>query len=175
MSNKIGILPSCWGSGTWIMLHSIAYAYNPQVDKENYFLFFFNLGNILPCEECRFHYSQNLNKQELNIALESNENLFKWVYDLHNKVNKQTGIPESKWPTYETVKERYSSFKASCSDIPGACGSGSDTVKRKIKMIEQFGEYNEEQLPFLISTVILAVLLVISIIYILYLKRKCKI
>ncbi len=170
--NKVGILPSCWGSGSWLLLHSIAYAYNPQIDKDNYYNFFSNLGTVLPCEECRIHYSQNLNKQELIIALESNENLFRWVYDLHNKINRQTGVPESKWPSYEFVKERYGSFKASCTNIPGVCGSSPGKVQKKIKMVEQFGEINEEQLPFLISTITLAILLLIALIYIGYSKKK---
>ena len=169
MEKGKGLLPSCWGSGAWLFIHSIAYAYNPQIDKENYYNFFSNLGTVLPCEECRTHYSQNLNRQELVVALESTENLFKWVYDLHNKVNRQNGVPESKWPSYESIKNRYGSFKASCSDIPGVCGSNSG-IKKKIKMVEQFGEINEEQLPFLISTITLGVLLLIAIIYIILLK-----
>jgi hypothetical protein len=171
--NKVGILPTCWGPAMWFSLHSIAYAYNPQIDKGKYYDFFSNLGYILPCEECRVHYSQNLNKQELVIALENSENLFRWVYDLHNKVNKQTGVPESKWPSYESVKQRYGSFKASCTDIPGVCGSGPGPQK-KVKVIEQFGSINEDQLPFLISTVILAILLAVAIFYIIYLKRSQK-
>jgi len=111
-------------------------------------------------------------KQELEIALENTENLFRWVYDLHNKVNRQTGVPESKWPSYESVKERYSSFKASCSEIPGVCKNETGKPQRKIKMIEQFGSVNNEQLPFLISTVILGILLFGAICYIIMLKRK---
>lgn len=168
---KIGLLPSCWGSSGWLFLHSIAYVYNPQIDKEKYYDFFSNLGYILPCEECRIHYSQNLNKQELLAALSSNENLFRWVYDLHNKVNKQIGIPESSWPSYETIKERYSSYKASCTNIPGVCSSGPG-IQKKMKIVEQFGEISEDQLPFIISTGILAVLLLFSIIYIYRLKQK---
>jgi hypothetical protein len=171
MSNKVGILPSCWGSGSWVLIHSIAYAYNPQIDKQKYYDFFSNLGYILPCEECRTHYLQNLNKHELIIALESNENFFKWTYDLHNKVNLQTGVPESKWPSYDSVKQRYGSFKATCTDIPGVCGNDPKKLQRKIKMVEQFGSINEEQLPFLISTIGLAILLLIAIIYIVYKKK----
>ncbi len=169
--NKVGILPSCWGSGAWVLIHSIAYAYNPQIDKENYFNFFSNLGSVLPCEECRVHYSQNLNKQELVVALDSNEKLFKWVYDLHNKVNLQTGVPQAKWPSYEFIKERYGSFKASCSEIPGVC-SNTSKIKKRVKMVEQFGDISEEQLPFIISTGVLAGLLLLSITYIWYLKKK---
>jgi hypothetical protein len=174
MSKNIGLLPSCWGNAFWHTLHSIAYVYNPQTDKEKYYDFFSNLGYILPCEECKLHYSQNLNKQELSIALETNENLFKWVYDLHNKVNRQIGIPESKWPSYQFIKERYGSFKASCTDIPGVCGSGPGPgPQKKMKMVEQFGEFNEDQLPFFISTIILGILLAAALIYIGWLiKRK---
>ncbi len=169
---SIGLLPSCWGSAFWHVIHSIAYIYDPQTDKNNYYNFFSNLGTILPCEECRVHYSQNLNKQELMIALESNENLFRWTYDLHNKVNMQMNKSSDKWPSYESTKNRYSSFKASCSDIPGVCGTTPGKMQKKIKMVEQFGEINEEQLPFLISTVVLAILLLIAVIYIMSLKKK---
>ena len=57
-----GLLPSCWGPMLWGSIHSIAYAYNPKIDKNNYYNFFTNLGGVLPCEECRVHYSQNLNE-----------------------------------------------------------------------------------------------------------------
>jgi len=170
MTNGVGMLPSCWGSSFWHVCHSIAYVYNPSVDKEKYFAFFANLGHILPCEECRVHYSQNLNKQELISALETNDTLFRWVYDLHNKINRQLGVPESKWPSYESIKQRYGSFKASCSEIPGVCASKSG-IQRKVKMVEQFGPVSDEQMPLLASTVSLGVLLLVAVVYIVYLKR----
>jgi hypothetical protein len=171
MDKQSGLMPTCWGPFLWGFIHSIAYVYNPLTDKEKYYDFFSNMGFILPCDECRIHYVQNLNKQELMIALQSNENLFKWTYDLHNKVNLQTGVPESKWPSYESVKQRYSSYEATCSDIPGVCGSNS-SVKRGIKMVEQFGPINEEQIPYIASTTTLGILLLIAIIYIIYLSTK---
>ena len=85
MTNR-GLLTTCWGNSLWHGLHSIAYSYNPQTDKENYYNFFTILGAVLPCEECRIHYKQNLNDTQLKNALESNEGLFRYVYDLHNKV-----------------------------------------------------------------------------------------
>ena len=136
MSEKNGVLTTCWGSCTWIFIHSVAWAYNPRVDRDNYFNFFMNLGNVLPCEECRRHYSQNVKKNELFRALESNESFFKWVYDLHNIVNKQTGVPESQWPSYESIKQKYNSFKASCSELPGICGSTRNkTLQKKLELL----------------------------------------
>lgn len=173
MSEKNGVLTTCWGSCTWIFIHSVAWAYNPRVDRDNYFNFFMNLGNVLPCEECRRHYSQNVKKDELFRALESNESFFKWVYDLHNLVNKQTGVPESQWPSYELIKQKYNSFKASCSELPGICGStGNKTLQKKIRVVEQFGAYTEDNLPYIIAMVILIMLLLVCGGYIYHNRKK---
>lgn len=154
------MLPSCWGSAMWHVIHSISYVYNPYYDKQKYYEFFISLGNILPCEDCRSHYKQNLDKTELMYALGDNETMFRWSYDLHNKVNIQTGVPSSKWPSYETVKNKYGGFKASCSEIPGVCGSTKPGPHKSIKIIEQFGaNINDEQYPLFVSTVVLSVLL----------------
>lgn len=167
-----GLLPTCWGPPFWHVLHSISYVYNPSIDKQKYYDFFLNLGYILPCEECRKHYWQNLNRQELQVALESNEGMFRWVYDLHNKVNKQNGVPESKWPSYESVKEKYKSYEATCSKIPGVCSSGTIGPQKRMKIVEQFGNMNIDQLPLLITVIILAVLLFIALMYIYYIKKS---
>ena len=62
---EIGILPSCFGPPLWASLHSISYAYNPKSEQEqqNYYNFFYNLGHVLPCAECKLHYAKNFNKE----------------------------------------------------------------------------------------------------------------
>jgi len=166
-----GLLTTCWGPMGWGLIHSIAFAYNPEIDKDHYFNFFMNLGSVLPCEECRRHYIQNVNKNELLKALVSNESFFRWSYDLHNIVNKQTGVPESKWPTYDSIKQRYNSFKASCSEVPGICGSNS-SIQKKIRVVEQYGPFNEDNYPYIICMVILIVLLFGCIGYIISRRGK---
>jgi len=168
MNENTGISTNVWGSSEWVFLHSIALIYNPDTDKEKYFNFFTNLGSMLPCFECQLHYQENVNKQELMDALDSNEIFFKYVYDLHNKVNKQSGIPESKWPSYESIKKRYESYRVNCSSSPGVCSSNTAP---KIKMVEQFGNYSDEQWPYVVTTGIFASLFIIAILYILYLKN----
>jgi len=164
----IGLLPSCWGAALWHSIHSIAFAYDPNSDRQKYYDFFANLGHVLPCDECKMHYNQHFNNQLLIKALETNEGLFRWTYDLHNAVNKGTGVPEKNWPSYDTVKKNYESYKASCSNIPGVCGSGSSN-KKKIKIIEEFGNYHEN-MRFIVPIIILVVLLLISLGYI-FIKR----
>jgi hypothetical protein len=174
---KQGILPSCWGNSFWLILESMAYIYDPLIDKEYYYNFFSNLGHLLPCEECREHYSQIINNDKINgdgllTALDSNETFFRWVYDLHNQVNRQLNVPESKWPSYETVKNKYSNYKADCSKVPGLCLQNDLGPQKKIILVEQFGSFNDEQWPFIVSTVILVILLLLCLVYIAYLKKK---
>ena len=89
--------PKKWGPHMWRSLHSITFAYpdNPtEEDKINYKSFFNFLSNVLPCESCRQHYKENITCGNLNInnkeIFESRDNLTKWLYELHNLVNKQT-------------------------------------------------------------------------------------
>lgn len=171
-----GLLTTCWGPSLWFTLHSIAFAYDPSTDKESYFNFFSNLGNILPCADCRSHYKQNLNRTELSSALSSQESMFRWVYDLHNKVNKQIGVPQKDWPSYESIKKKYESFSASCDHLPGTCGNSPNSTisTKRMKVVEQFGNVSEDQLPLMASTIVLAILLIISLGYIISLFRKRK-
>ena len=47
-------------------------------------------------------------------ALENRKTLSKWLYDVHNKVNKKLGVPKSHSPSFEAVWTRYESYRASC-------------------------------------------------------------
>lgn len=174
MNENIGLLPSCWGNLMWSSIHSIAFTYNPSLNRASYFNFFMLLGNILPCNKCKVHYYEHLDKDELNRALDTNEGLFKWTYDLHNMVNKSLEVPESEWPSYEKVWERYNSFKSDCSTIEGMCSTSVSKKKITVKIIEDddYEEYKEFYYKLILG--ILVVLLLISIGYIVMLKSKKK-
>jgi hypothetical protein len=92
------INPEKWGSAYWKMSHYITFAYpdNPSNDDKivvkNHFD---NLVYLLPCENCRGHYSQHIKNFPLtNDILSSKYKLIKWLADLHNDVNKRTGKRE---------------------------------------------------------------------------------
>lgn len=167
-----GLLPSCWGPPAWFFLHSTAMAYEPSSkSKQEYYNFFASLGNILPCEECKKHYTENFanSSQTLIKALETNKGLFHWVYDLHNTVNGQTGVPKSKWPSYEEVVKRYDNYRVSCDSKPGVCGvTLGEVPSKKTKVVEEFG--NEEFSNDRIFSMVVSVLLLLSVGYIVYTK-----
>lgn len=89
--------PDVWGPSAWLFLHSITLSYPKcpsDEDKNNMKNFFSNLGNVLPCENCRVNYASHLNKYPLTIkVLQSKQNLVKWLIDIHNSVNSMKNKP----------------------------------------------------------------------------------
>jgi GTP-sensing pleiotropic transcriptional regulator CodY len=88
----MNIGPNTWGPYGWKFIHFIALAYpiNPSHDdKINYYNFFNNLSNVLPCQLCIDNYKKHLMLYPLNdIVLSSNDKLLKWSIDMHNEINK---------------------------------------------------------------------------------------
>tara|TARA_B100000787_G_scaffold159117_1_gene137000 strand:+ start:266 stop:691 length:426 start_codon:yes stop_codon:yes gene_type:complete len=96
-----------WGPSAWTFLHTITYNYpeNPtDNDKKNYHNFFMNLQHVLPCKKCQAHYTENIQKYDLNNSLDNRDDLVKWLIDIHNEVNKHTG--KRVW-TYSEVYNKY--------------------------------------------------------------------
>ena len=99
--------PEIWGPHGWQFLHSITLSYpdNPsEKDRENHIQFFDKLKDVLPCEKCQLHFAKNLQTYPIENHLENKESLFKWLVDIHNRVNVDNGKREY---TYEEVTELY--------------------------------------------------------------------
>jgi hypothetical protein len=83
--------PDVWGPHGWKFIHYITLGYpaNPtNKDKENYYDFFMNLANVIPCSVCESHFKEHLKITPLdNEALSSRENLMAWGITMHNHVN----------------------------------------------------------------------------------------
>lgn len=87
---------SDWGPPIWRSIHyvSLGYPVNPtQMDRRNFKEYFNNISLILPCDQCKKHYTEYLKSMPIDKALGSREALFKWTVDLHNKVNISLGKP----------------------------------------------------------------------------------
>ena len=87
--------PNIWGPYLWFFIHTLCLEYpsNPtENDRKKIKQFFLNLGNIIPCEQCSKHYSQNLGSiSNIDNALNNSDSLFNWSVELHNSVNKMLG------------------------------------------------------------------------------------
>ena len=99
--------PEIWGPHAWQFLHSITLSYpdNPTLeDKNNHAQFFNSIQNILPCQKCKDHYTQNLHAFPVEQHLDNKESLFRWSIDLHNRVNVMNNKREY---SYDEVTEYY--------------------------------------------------------------------
>lgn len=103
--------PNVWGQHAWIFLHSITLNYPScptEKDKENMKNFFLSLKNVLPCSKCRNNFENHLKKFPLtDKVLCSKEDLVKWLINIHNSVNEQTG---KKIMRYNEVLQFYSNL-----------------------------------------------------------------
>jgi hypothetical protein len=117
-----GMQTRVWGPGGWLFLHCIAqnYPWKPTEEQKVNYLFFFKLvGNVLPCRYCRESYQGFIEDSDtqLNInVMESRVTLVKWLYLIHNKVNKKLNINTG--PTLKQVWNKYESFRSKCTKSP---------------------------------------------------------
>ncbi len=111
-----GMMTSVWGPPMWHILHTISFNYPIEPTKEhkiNYYNFYSNLKNILPCRYCRENLADNLKKMPLNKSVfSSRDSLSRWVYKLHETVNTMLGKKSNL--TYEMVRDRYEHFRSRC-------------------------------------------------------------
>jgi hypothetical protein len=97
--------PNIWGPPAWTFLHTITFQYPEyptDLDKQKYYTFFNSLKNVLPCPNCKEHYSENF--ENIPIRLESREDLIEWLIDIHNEVNKKNN---KRIYTYKEVYDIY--------------------------------------------------------------------
>lgn len=111
-----GMLTSIWGPPLWHVLHTMSFNYpvEPTKDqKSQYRNFVLNLKYTLPCGKCRENFKKNLKDLPLLMKhMESRESFSKYVYDLHELINKMLG--KKSGLSYEEVKDRYEHFRARC-------------------------------------------------------------
>ena len=124
--------PNRWGPALWSSLHTITFEYpiNPSdADKRNYQIFFHSLKNVLPCEQCRQHYTKMIDEtQPIEPALKNRETLSRWLVTIHNMVNKRLGKPVVE---YDFVKNKYESLKCSVDACSGVVNAQCSKSQRK--------------------------------------------
>lgn len=113
-----GLISKIWGPGLWIGMHSITFGYpvKPSDEqKQKYRQFFTLIGDVLPCRYCRESYTSFITEGNVKITdkvFENRDSITKWLYDLHEEVNKKLGVDYR--ITYDDVVSKYESFRAKC-------------------------------------------------------------
>ena len=160
-----------WGPDGWKLLHSIAYNYPSQPSKnmkKKYVSFFKTLPYILPCVYCRDSLSQYYEELPIEDFLNNNNNnLFDWLYHIHNKVNlklRNQYLNKKKNPSLLRIRKFYKNYiatinKNNCIDMPGLnfiysiafnYPTHKDNFKHKIRFTKHkiFLKLLDDVLPF---------------------------
>jgi hypothetical protein len=102
-----------WGPDGHMLNHSIAYCYTfglyDNIPKKIINSFFKSEKYVLPCIYCRRSYSKYIKE----LPIKSEENIFKWMYKIHNKINnklRKQGYLKIKNPSYNTILKKYKRF-----------------------------------------------------------------
>ena len=119
-----GMMVSMWGPPGWKYLHSVAHGYpvspseydllngNAAGSTESVYKTFFSLvGKTLPCRLCRESYSQFVRENPVRTG--SREELTRWLWEIHNKVNDKLGRAQY---DFDSTSNYYESFRAKCSN-----------------------------------------------------------
>lgn len=115
-----GVPITIWGPSLWQAIHALSYSHPAacQSDcekKKGMYDFLKSLTKVIPCEECRGHYTtwfnENMKQGENSDILTSRDKLTKALHELHNDVNRRTNKPELK---LETVRAKYETGSSKC-------------------------------------------------------------
>lgn len=107
-----------WGPPAWILLHTLAYHYKPEL-KDYYMIFFGNLKYVLPCIYCRASFTEYTEILPIDGSLKSRDQFFEWLYKIHNMVNdKLRGQGLIQWmnPKYEDIVSKYKNIALGLKD-----------------------------------------------------------
>lgn len=89
--------PTVWGPPTWFFLHSMTLALPDKVPVEQQEALkqvMYNLQKVLPCPGCGENLGKHMQKEPIEPHLSTREGMIRWMIDIHNMVNKDTGAPE---------------------------------------------------------------------------------
>lgn len=113
-----GMMTKIWGNPGWIFNHAITFGYplKPTAQQKQFYRQYFELlGHVLPCSHCRDSYQQFIREGDTKLTddvLSSRENITRWFYNVHNKVNEKLGLHYV--ITYDDMVKQYESYRAQC-------------------------------------------------------------
>ena len=134
--SKDGFQTRVWGPAFWLVLHLIGLNYPMEpttAQKKQYKKFFTYIQYILPCGACRDSYKNFITKNKGTVltddVMESRETVSKWLFDLHNAVNKKLCKPKK--TGFMDTLSFYEQFRAACAKDKKGCRSSLYGKKRR--------------------------------------------
>lgn len=107
---------TAWAPISWAYLHYVAASFpdSPSEQKrQNFVKFIEHVAEFLPCSLCGNHMQQYLRQNSVYEHTATREQLERYIYDLHENVNDQKGIPKENRPSFNEVSLAYRMGEAS--------------------------------------------------------------
>uniref|UniRef100_A0A6C0LVG6 thiol oxidase n=1 Tax=viral metagenome TaxID=1070528 RepID=A0A6C0LVG6_9ZZZZ len=139
-----------WGNALWNAIHSLSFSHPVACEdtcnkKQGMHDFLKSLKQVIPCEECRGHYSawfdENVKEGKNSAIFKSRDSLTTALVNLHNEVNTRTNKPQV---SIDTVRAKYITASTKC---PGNATTSSLGLS---------GENSNRNIIILISSVVVA-------------------
>lgn len=123
-----------WGPSGWQLFHLVSFSYPEKPDSmttRRYELFFNSMKHVLPCRFCRESTAEFMKEPglDLHAAMKNRDTLSRWLWKLHNRVNRKlreqhkkdaTIIDPGEDPSFESIRTRYEELLAKPPErIPG--------------------------------------------------------
>ena len=105
--------PKIWGPHYWFVLHTITLNYPLKANetvKKKYYDFIQNLPLFIPLENMGNYFSDLLDKYPVTPYLDTRESFIKWMYFIHNQVNKKLGYQEL--TLAESLEKYYKNYES---------------------------------------------------------------
>jgi hypothetical protein len=113
--------PKIWGPHYWFFLHTISMSYplHPNaVTKKKYYDFVQNIPLFIPVESIAGEFSKLLDQYPVQPYLDNKESFIRWVWFIHNKINKKLEKPEISlnefyikyYDEYKPINEKMSEY-----------------------------------------------------------------
>ena len=162
--------PTIWGPHLWKFMHyyTLSYPEEPtEEDKDNLYNFFNTIQTVLPCEKCRYNFKSNLEKTPLTEeVLSKNINVVKWLFDIHNEVNKSTNKPVLLYEDFINIYSTQSTQSRQIQNTPDAKDKDIKIDKDKeidkennftsiLKKIIEYGKNNKMNIVLIIIIIII--------------------
>lgn len=91
----INLNSNVWGPHAWFFIESITIALPDNISsslQNELKHFFFSFSYLLPCEKCRYHFSEYIKKTNMmKIDFSKKEKVLKWINTIHNEIRKRNG------------------------------------------------------------------------------------
>lgn len=103
--------PNVWGPHYWFFLHTVSLTYPNRpndVIKKKYYDLIMNFHLFIPTESASSNFNELLGLYPVTPYLDSRDAFIRWVYFIHNKMNKKLEKPQIKLSTfYENYYQQY--------------------------------------------------------------------